>query len=99
MRYNKCNDKCDAFISMAISTRIGIIISVVVGAIVVVTLALSVATDAWLYTTETTEFVEVNFTRKTTIKAQMGLWKVCKLEGTFEINSLISKIHMGHLLE
>ena len=57
------------------------IISVVVGAVAVATLALSVATDAWLYTTEETEFEEYNTTRKTVIKAQMGLWKVCKLEG------------------
>ena len=81
--------------SMAISTRIWMIISVVVGAVAVATLALSVATDAWLYTTETTEFLEVNFTRTTTIKAQMGLWKVCKLEGTSEINNLLSKMHIG----
>ena len=59
------------------------IISVVVGAVAVATLALSVATDAWLYTTEETEFEEYNTTRKTVIKAQMGLWKVCKLEGKF----------------
>ena len=64
------------------------IVSVVVGAVAIATLALSVATDAWLYTTETTELLEVNFTRKTTIKAQMGLWKVCKIDGKFQSNTI-----------
>ena len=72
------------------------IISMVVGAVAIATLALAVATDAWLYTTETTEFLEVNFTRKITIKAQMGLWKVCKVEGRFVENSIRNTIHMRY---
>lgn len=78
---------------MAITTRIWMIISVVVGAVAVATLALSVATDAWLYTTETTEHQESNATRKTTIKAKMGLWKVCKLERKLTFCTSLQEIH------
>jgi hypothetical protein len=51
--------------------------SVVVGAVAVATLALSVATDAWLFTKETMEVQSKNKTVELTIEAQMGLWKVC----------------------
>ncbi|XP_053389775.1 voltage-dependent calcium channel gamma-5 subunit-like isoform X2 [Mercenaria mercenaria] len=61
---------------MVFTPRGLMVTSVVVGAVAVATLALSVATDAWLFTTETMEHPE-NKTVNMVIKAQMGLWKVC----------------------
>lgn len=51
--------------------------SVVVGAVAVATLALSVATDAWLFTKETLEMTAGNKTIQLVVQSQMGLWKVC----------------------
>ncbi|KAL4239580.1 regulation of AMPA receptor [Mactra antiquata] len=63
---------------MVFTPRGLMIASVVVGAIAVATLALSVATDAWLFTTEIMESQKDNNTvEKIVVKAQMGLWKVC----------------------
>lgn len=62
---------------MVFTPRGLMVTSVVVGAVAVATLALSVATDAWLFTTETMENPQGNQTEKLVIKAQMGLWKVC----------------------
>lgn len=62
---------------MVFTPRGLMVTSVVVGAVAVATLALSVATDAWLFTTETMENPKGNQTEKLVIQAQMGLWKVC----------------------
>ncbi len=62
---------------MVFTPRALMIVSVVVGAVAVTTLALSVSTDAWLYTKETTE---KGLSRNDTVKivhSHMGLWKVC----------------------
>lgn len=68
---------------MVFTPRGLMITSVVVGAIAVATLALSVATDAWLFTKETMEVPAGNKTGELTIEAQMGLWKVCVNTGKF----------------
>lgn len=73
---------------MVFTPRGLMVTSVVVGAIAVATLALSVATDAWLFTTEIVETPEGNRTIKLTIQAQMGLWKVCLNTGRFHLLQL-----------
>lgn len=59
--------------------------SVVVGAVAVAILALSVSTDAWLFTKETREAMNKfkNATEVHITEAHMGLWKVCTNIGRY----------------
>lgn len=68
---------------MVFTPRSLMVTSVVVGAIAVATLALSVATDAWLFTKETSETMNrfANATEVRVVNAHMGLWKVCSNTG------------------
>lgn len=78
------------------------ITSVVVGAVAVATLALSVATDAWLFTTEIMENMKENQTEEITVYAQMGLWKVCMNYGKclkYLYRYFIFRLSMFNLLE
>lgn len=55
------------------------LLSFVAGAGALVTLALAVATDSWLYTEEFTELKSENLTVKMTVKTHSGLWRVCSI--------------------
>lgn len=59
--------------------RVLTFISLTLGGVAVVTLALSVSTDAWLFTKESYPEADVNASTVTTI-VRSGLWRVCKLE-------------------
>lgn len=66
---------------MPFSARGLMVTSAAVGAIAVATLALSVATDAWLFTKETMEKIQGNETVIKVVEVHMGLWKVCGVHG------------------
>lgn len=50
-----------------------------IGAIALVTLALSVSTDAWLFTAEPVNKVIENQSYAFTINVRSGLWRVCTI--------------------
>ena len=70
---------------MALTSRKLMMTSVAIGAVAVATLALSVSTDAWLFTIETQELMNSfkNATEIHVTHSHMGLWKVCTLAGKF----------------
>ncbi|XP_029641953.1 voltage-dependent calcium channel gamma-5 subunit-like isoform X2 [Octopus sinensis] len=53
------------------------VLSFVAGAGALVTLALAVATDSWLYTVEVIDYEVENTTVVITVKIHSGLWRVC----------------------
>ncbi|XP_014776155.1 voltage-dependent calcium channel gamma-5 subunit [Octopus bimaculoides] len=55
------------------------VLSFSTGAVALVTLALAVATDSWLYTEEAIDYVLENVTIVYVVRTHSGLWRVCTI--------------------